>query len=486
MSEIREKLLGSSALRSRAIKVIALSIVLISAFAFSTAFISLIFGSQRFTPSKNLDNVDYTTVDLIPIDFPWNFQDFLDFLDDLGLELDPEDLDALLDMFDGIPEGLDLSQYAGLLAAALFSEVEVFRVYNYSNINDMEDVLWKYECFDVYDAGSWVTETTPDNIDFSSYSDYYSDPPFEDIYTLKLLSNMTPSVGEPNRFSAPSLFPIPFIMEDSVKAPNIIPSSIYLRKQPGVVSGIEDGLNSTAIVAEFSSSAGTNVSYELYGLDLPSSTEINNSAINPNLVIDNPSDPFNQAYHDLIEHYTKMGPEVDMAAYMASAPDFTAVYNELNNDIIEAGDNAFIIADKIRNYLQYNFNLSYNPIPDTEPIQDPINWFCKSGAGLYSDFASAFCALTRAFDVASRFVDGFNSRLIEQVWDSTEQDWCFSVKYRNMYNWAEIYIPTDINGNGYWVQMDVYYDNFMGNLLFQFLEMGIFQSQLLLMLLLLQ
>ena len=32
-----------------------------------------------------------------------------------------------------------------------------------------------------------------------------------------------------------------------------------------------------------------------------------------------------------------------------------------------------------------------------------------------------------------------------------------------MYNWAEIYIPTDIYGNGYWVQMDVYFDNFLAN-----------------------
>ena len=285
MSEIREKLLGSKALRSRAIKVITLSIILVTAFAFSTAIISLIFDSQRNTPSSSLDDADYEPTILIPIPFPWDPLDFLDFLMDLGLDLDPEDLDALMDMFDGIPEGLDLSDYASLLAAALFSEVEVFRVYNYSNINDMEDYLWKYECFDEYSGGSWETSTTPDNYYFSTYSDYYSQPDRTEIYTIKLLSNMTPSVGEQNRFSAPSLFPIPFIMENSVSAPFIIPSSTVLRKQPGAVSGINDGLNSSAIIAEFSSSTGTNVSYDLFGLDLPSGTDINSSAINPLAVL---------------------------------------------------------------------------------------------------------------------------------------------------------------------------------------------------------
>ena len=104
MSEIREKLLGSSALRSRAIKVIGLSILLISAFAFSTAFISLIFGSQRNTPSDSINDAEYDDVVLTPIDFPWDINDFLQFLLDSGLDLDPEDLDALLDMLDQLRE----------------------------------------------------------------------------------------------------------------------------------------------------------------------------------------------------------------------------------------------------------------------------------------------------------------------------------------------------------------------------------------------
>lgn len=458
MSEIREKLLGSSALRSRAIKVVALSIILISAFAFSTAFISLIFGSQRFTPSKNLENVDYTTVDLIPIDFPWDLQDFLDFLDNLGLELDPEDLDALMDMFDGVPDGLDLTQFAGLLLAALFSEVEVFRVYDYDvAISEMEDLLWKYECFDEYNDGSWETSLPPDNYDFYSYTDKainYPEPAY-DLLKIKLLSNMTPSVGEQNTFTAPSLFSSPFIMEGSVDAPYLVPSSPILRKQPGVVSVIEDGLNSTAIIAEFTSSAGTNVSYELFGLPLKQESVINSSAISPNsiIIITDPDDPNYSGYPNLKNHYIDIFDRGGTIGNFINNNDyFRFHYNYLNDNVINAGDNAFMIADKIRIYLQLNFNLTYNPTPDTE---DPIDYFCQTQGGLYSEFASAFCAFTRAFGVASRFVDGFNSKEIEQVFDNVEGTNCFAVKYRNMYNWAEIFVPTDIYGNGEWVQMDV-------------------------------
>ncbi|GAI80573.1 unnamed protein product, partial [marine sediment metagenome] len=35
-----------------------------------------------------------------------------------------------------------------------------------------------------------------------------------------------------------------------------------------------------------------------------------------------------------------------------------------------------------------------------------------------------------------------------------------AIKYKNMYNWAEIFIPTDISGNGQWVQMDVLFDGY--------------------------
>jgi len=324
MSEIREKLLGSSALRSRAIKVVALSIVLISAFAFSTAFISLIFGSQRFIPSDSITDADYDNVVLTPIDFPWDINDFLQFLFNLGLDLNPEDLEALLDMLDGIPDGLDLSQFGDLLFAAMFSEVEVFRVYNYSNINDMEDVLWKYECFDEYNSGSWETSITPDNYDFYSYSDKSSYYPGLDLYKVKLLLNMTPSVGEQNTFTAPSLFPTPFVMENSVSAPYLIPSSTILRKQPGVVSGIEDGLNSTAIIAEFSSSTGTNVSYELFGLDLPSATDINNDAIRPSDVT-SPS----AGYTSLKSHYIDTFNGGPIGNFISTYSDFAYTFNTI-------------------------------------------------------------------------------------------------------------------------------------------------------------
>ncbi|MFX1503955.1 MAG: transglutaminase domain-containing protein, partial [Promethearchaeota archaeon] len=99
-----------------------------------------------------------------------------------------------------------------------------------------------------------------------------------------------------------------------------------------------------------------------------------------------------------------------------------------------------------------------NPAPDGI---DVVEWFCETEQGLWSDFASAFCAFARAFGVICRFVDGFNSLMIEEFWDNDESNWGFAVKYKNLYNWAEIYVPTDINGNGQWVQFDIF-DSFGG------------------------
>ncbi|MFX1552747.1 MAG: transglutaminase domain-containing protein, partial [Promethearchaeota archaeon] len=89
-----------------------------------------------------------------------------------------------------------------------------------------------------------------------------------------------------------------------------------------------------------------------------------------------------------------------------------------------------------------------------------VEWFCEHGEGLWSEFASAFCAFTRAFNVSSRFVNGFHSQGIVPEYDDTENKWYFAIKYMNLYNWAEIFVPTSISGDGMWTQMDIIFDSF--------------------------
>ncbi|MFW9876360.1 MAG: transglutaminase domain-containing protein, partial [Candidatus Thorarchaeota archaeon] len=125
--------------------------------------------------------------------------------------------------------------------------------------------------------------------------------------------------------------------------------------------------------------------------------------------------------------------------------------------IIKDNDNAFVVANKIRNYLQSNFSIGYADLINDPPAdsEDIVEWFSEHEEGIWSDFASAFCAFTRAFNVSSRFIDGFNSWGITEGYDIDEGKNYFAIKYLNIYNWAEIYVPTSISGEGVWVQMDI-------------------------------
>ncbi len=448
MSEIKDKLIGPKNIRSQIIKVVVLSVVLICAFAFSTLLYNLLFGGLRTVPSTPYDDADYQPLIVNPIPIPFNISDLLDFFQSLGLEIDEDMLETLLDMYDGNFDDIPLDDLAGLMNEMMFSEIEVFRVYNYTStpLADMEKYLWKYECFDQYISGTWSSSVGVSNLNFYTWSEYESNDFLlnDDILMVKML-NITPNVGD-NRMTLPTLFSTPYIMENSVFALNMDYGALYLRKQ-------DYNLNGTALRASFNDSALINLSYSLASDILRPAADINASCE----IVTNP----NAQYLALLNNYLQLDGG-SLANFISNHLDFQDHYNYLNDHVINSGDNAFIRADKIRNYLQYNFNLSYNPVPETEPDQDPINWFCCSQEGMYSDFASTFVAFTRAFGVVSRFVDGFNSRVIDEFSDPVYGNG-FAVKYRNLYSWAEIFIPMDIYGNGEWVQMDVLFENFMGN-----------------------
>ncbi|MFX1346308.1 MAG: transglutaminase-like domain-containing protein [Promethearchaeota archaeon] len=363
-----------------------------------------------------------------------------DFWQDLFDQIDPEEIPTLLDMlsemFDGDIDDLDLGNYSQGLLDLLYTsagEMEVFRVYDYLDFSNMSDVLWKYESFDQYTGDGWESTASSNLYSFFRYSDYIAKY-FPDPELLKIKMPISPKNGL-NSMVLPSLFPTPNIMENSVSAPNLISNSTTLYKTD---------FNSSTLDFYCSSDENVNITYEMFGLHLPSASEINSMAVDP---IYTPP--------PILTHYLQLPPDIN--TYKANNPYFINHYNILDT-IISDVDNAFEIANKIRMYLQTNFSFPMNKEDYTSAPEgrDVVDWFCETQQGLWSDFASAFCAFTRVFGVASRYVNGFNSRMIEEFYDPNEDRFGFAIKYKNMYSWAEIFVPTDVFGNGNWVQIDIF------------------------------
>lgn len=425
MPDFREDLLVSTINKKRVIGVILIGIILISVFAFSSFLFSLIWGSQRPNPSDRLSEAEEETVILDLPPFPYNLSDFQTQFPNLTLD----QLQDLFDMFDGDIDDLNLTSFSQDILALLGSEIEVFRIYDYYDFNDLSDNLWRYECFDEYVGDGWQSTAVTQDYNFYPYSDYFTY--YWWLQKVRIQMPLTPSFGL-NSMVIPTLFPIPFIMEGSVNANNLDYNSIKIFK---------DSYNCTTLNLNFTSSDAVNMSYELFGLNLPSDQEVNDSALDENLTPDPIKNKFLQF-------------PSSKQIYLNSHPFFQDHYNILNS-IINQGDNAFEVAIKIKNYLQANFTIAIDALQNDPPAngEDVVEWFCEHREGLWSEFASAFTMFCRAFNVSSRFVDGFNSRGAIEEFDSFGS--YVAIKYKNIYNWAEIYVPTDISGQGMWVQMDI-------------------------------
>jgi len=424
MSEFRDDLLVTTVNKKRVIGVIIIAGILVSLFAFSSFLFSLIWGGQRPNPSDRLSEAEYEDVVLILPPFPYNLSDFQNQFPNISLD----QLQDLLDMFDGDIDDLDLSNFSQTILPLLGSEVEVFRVYDYDDLNEISKNLWRYECFDEFTGDGWHSTANTEIFDFYSFLNYSMYHWDSDLFRLKI--PLSPTIGI-NSMVIPALFPTPFIMED-LYADNLASTTLY-----------KDSLNCTTLDLDFILDGPVNLSYSLFGLDLPSDIEVNNSALDEDITPISIQSKFLQFPSSKTD-------------YLNSYPYFKSHYDILNS-IIQAQDNTFEVANKIRNYLQENFTIGIDALQNDPPTdnEDVVEWFCEHGEGLWTEFASAFTMFCRAFNVPSRFVDGFNSRGIVEDWDMEEMSPYFAVKYKNIYNWAEIYVPTDISGSGIWVQMDI-------------------------------
>ena len=432
MSIIGEDILGKKIDKKRVMGIVLIAILLISMFAFSTVLLNLLFGTQRHDFNDSIEDKEYEDAPPLTPYFPWEDINFSD----------------ISELLDGDLDDLDLSQFSeellALLASAL-AEEEVFRVYRYSDFNEMDEKLWKYECYDQYTGTDWSTSVPMQIDDFYTFNNYSSQYWYLDL--LKIKMPLFPNASEKNSLAVPALFPIPFIIKESIDALNNLSVSTLMS-----TTLYKNLFNVSKADLFFSSNDDVNMTYNLFGLDLHSNDEINSRAT----LVTNPT----TKYLDLLTMYTQIPP--NLQTYLTNNLNFKYHYDILNNTVINQNDNAFVIANKIRNYLQTNFYLNYTPSPD--PGRDAVDWFCEQQQGLWPDFATAFSIFSRAFGVASRFVSGFNSRWIESFTDYNENppfgEETFAIKYKNLYNWAEIFVPFNIFGDGEWVQMDILFDSY--------------------------
>ncbi|MFX0042996.1 MAG: hypothetical protein ACFE8L_08800, partial [Candidatus Hodarchaeota archaeon] len=341
MSVIGEDILGKKIDKKRALGIVLIAILLISVFAFSTVLLNLLFGTQRYDFNDSVFDKD--PVDEPPLTpyFPWEDFNFTD--------ISPEDLEDLLDMLsdllDGDSDDLDLSQFSeGLMAllASAAAEMEVFRVYNYSDFNEMDAKLWKYECYDQYTGTDWSTSVPMQVNDFYTFDNYTSQYWFLDLLKIKI--PLFPNASGRNSLAIPSLFPIPFIIKESFDALNNL--SVSTLTGTTLYKNLFDASKADLF---FSSNDDVNMTYNLFGLDLRSNDEINGLAD----IVTTPT----QEYLDLLAMFTQIPP--NLQTYLANNLYFEYHYDVLNNTIINQNDNAFVIANKIRNYLQTNFYLNY-------------------------------------------------------------------------------------------------------------------------------
>ncbi|MFX0105414.1 MAG: hypothetical protein ACFE75_07985, partial [Candidatus Hodarchaeota archaeon] len=201
MPELREELLGTTINKKRILAIALVIIILIGMFAFSVTLISFLFGSQRPFPSRQKEFTEDEDPLLIKPPYPFDedfWQDLLDQVDDPTALLD-----MLSEMLDGDIDDLDLSNFSQGLLDLLFTgagEMEVFRVFNTTifpfnmDINQMSDVLWKYECFDEYTGEGWTSNAGSDTYDFYSYGDYLNDYfPNPELFKIKM--PLSPDIG---------------------------------------------------------------------------------------------------------------------------------------------------------------------------------------------------------------------------------------------------------------------------------------------------
>lgn len=400
MSERRKELITEGNAKKQAISVILVAILLFGLYLGSTALFGFLFGT-RTTPSDELTNAPKEKVELFEIAF---------------------------DMFDL----MDLLNYEDLLEHA---DEAVFYIEDYDYFD--ESWLWKFSVMYEYNNdGSWsqsISGVSPTG--FTSWDDYDNDYSDRDMIRIKYPID---AIAGENSLVIPTLFPTPHIMD----RPWLNPGEYWFDPQSSIL--YKDLFNVASINLNFDSEYSGNLTYDLFEESVLSPDELNESAL-----IEIPA-PIKHQY----DQYLQI--PGDLNFYLQNNPNFKSHYDVLDA-IIDYADNTYVKANKIRNYLQENFEVDFfHSRPATG--EDVVEWFCGTQSGIFSDFAAAFTVFARAFGIASRYVDGFNSRYTEESYNQWEGKNYYTIKRLNLYSWSEIYVPLAIDGSGVWTEMDILFE----------------------------
>lgn len=405
MSVDKKEIITKVSYTRQIISIIIVAGILFGIYIGSTALMSLFFD-ERLPPSDELAEAEEEDVLLMPIEF--------DLTDLLGL-LDPELVEK-------------------------YAQEVVFYIGEYEIFDD--SWLWKFAVSDEYStAGTWSQSTSGDSpTNFMSQEDYNGSYSSRDM--LKIRMPIEPRRGI-NSVTAPALFPTPHIMN----RPWVEPYTENFSQDSTVM--FKDSFNVASLNLNFNQAQDVTLSYNMFGEGFLKLSELAALGLDVHPVY-SPADIKNQ--------YLQVPGGV--APYIFSNPNFKKHYDALNLLIAALStDTTTTRSDTIREYLVDNFNLNIYP-PYTRPSQgqDVVEWFCERGEGIFSDFAATYVILARCFGVPCRYVEGFNSRYAESVVIPEEDNPNFySIRRLNLYAWAEIYVPSAIDGSGNWTEVDVYF-----------------------------
>ena len=423
MSERRKAITPEGSPVKKVLLVILIAIILFGVYLASTALFGFLFG-RRAPPSDELANATQEDVELYDLSFN---------LFDLMALLNPE----------------DLLQYA---------DEPVFYIEDYNPFD--ESWLWKFSVMDEYRTdGSWsqsVSGVSPTQFSqWYEYNNYYSD---RDMLKIKMPIDATSGKSS---LVIPSLFPTPHIMD----RPWVEPGDRSFDQYSTLL--YKDIFDVASLELNFYSDYSGNLTYELFGQAVMRPDELNQSAIHETYT---PT--------SIKDQYYQLPDPGGIPGYIQNHPNVKTHYDALDT-IINYSDNTYVKANKIRNYLQTNFDVDiYPPFDRPSQGEDVVEWFCGTKSGIFSDFAAAFTVFARAFGIASRYVDGFNSRYTTEEYNPMNDNYYRIIKRLNLYSWSEIYVPLAVDGSGVWAEMDILFESFGGGnpLTFEGMELIVYTN----------
>ncbi|GAB4323233.1 MAG: hypothetical protein Kow0069_28310 [Promethearchaeota archaeon] len=441
MSEHRGSIaLSRTSLKKNAVSASILVVALLVAYFTFSPLVNQLFGGSRdgIIPQKESEPLDWVDLDTTAIPLPeFPLPDFEGF--DIS-KLDPDLLNQLMNFLSD-PTQLSPALLAALAANEQLREQVVFRVYDYDfNEVPKDQIYWRHAAYDQYQLTEWgqsiTSKTSRVQSSMITLDDFYvygRDP----LYRVKVPIGPTGS----NEMVIPVQFPY-----RPGSGPNYVGSSISTTpvNQISYVEGREDAYGDASLYLEFSGTAQCNLTYQVFGTDPLSDSEIQSRVQGPS---DIPSSVLSSYSNYLTFPNGK-------SAYYSSHPNFAAVVDEIQANWLTDTSSLYQIAYDVAKYFMTSGDYVLTTTFLSSQSSDMVEYFLQTKQGNPMDFASAFVLVCRYFDVPARFVSGYHSGLNSETFDPVEGENALPYRYMDLYTWAEAFMYLD-DGTIEWKQFDL-------------------------------